>query len=513
MAEAAFLGVDIGTTAIKAALYTEGGRLLSLESCPSRVLRPRPGWSEQDMLEVSKGAKACIAGAVAKAGGATVAAIGLCGQGDGLWAVDSDFRPVRNAVLWNDGRGDDLVLGWIDDGTSARLSRWSRTSNWAGTNGTISHWFKRNEPDVIARAAHVIYSADWIFLQLTGELATDFCDASIPFLDLETRTYADDAFTLLGVPELKAKLAPLRRCTDRPGRLRADLAAELGLPSGLPVTVGTLDHAAMMVGMGLNNPGDVGLVLGTTAVVDAVIEPEPFKSEPVGATICHPVNDRWIRVIAPQSGTSAFDWFTTLHPQSLGGADASEVAKRVAELVGSVPPGANGVLFLPFLVGERAPFVAPHASASFNGLRATSTKAEMARAVMEGAAFSLKHCLRSTAIDAPGHAFLTGGGARNALWCDILASVLSTTIVASESSDHGLWGAALIAAAAIGKRSIDDRPPRTETNRQHAPDARGVETYLRLFEVYEKTIAASRAIWDAQRAYERQAEKLRRSEQ
>ena len=118
------------------------------------------------MLEVWAGAKACIAGAVAKAGDATIAAIGLCGQGDGLWAVDSDLRPVRNAILWNDSRGDDLVLGWMGDGASARLSRWSRTSNWAGTNGTIFQWLKQNEPETIARIAHVMYSPDWIYLAI-----------------------------------------------------------------------------------------------------------------------------------------------------------------------------------------------------------------------------------------------------------------------------------------------------------------------------------------------------------
>lgn len=512
MAEVAFLGVDVGTTAIKAAVYAEDGRLLCIESMPSWVIRPRAGWSEQDMLEVWAGAKACIAGAVAKAGDATIAAIGLCGQGDGLWAVDSDLRPVRNAILWNDSRGDDLVLGWMGDGASARLSRWSRTSNWAGTNGTIFQWLKQNEPETIARIAHVMYSPDWIYLQLTGELATDFCNASIPFLDLETRAYPDDGFAALGVQELKAKLAQPRCCVDRPGGLRADLAAELGLPSGLPVAVGTLDHAAMMVGMDLNGAGDVGLILGTTAVVDAVIEPEPFNGEPVGATVCHPLNSRWIRVIAPLSGTSAFDWFTTLHPQSLGGIDVVEVARRIAELVRPVPPGANGVMFLPFLVGERAPFVAPHASASFTGLRASSTKADMARAVMEGTAFSLKHCLRSTAIDTVGHTFLTGGGARNALWCDILANVLGTTIVASDVSDHGLWGVSIIAAASIGKRLIEDHPPQLETTRRHEPDPSVVDIYERLYGVYEKTIAASRLIWDAQRACERQADKLRRSE-
>jgi sugar (pentulose or hexulose) kinase len=502
MTQLALLAVDVGTTAIKAAVYAGDGRLLSVESSPSQVLRPRHGWSEQDMAAVWNATKACIARVVARVDASNISAIGVCGQGDGLWALDDQLRPVRNAILWNDSRADELVLGWSRSGVSAELSRFSRTSNWAGTAGTAFRWLKENEPRSAARVECVLFCKDWINFQLTGNLATDFSDASIPFLDLETRTYADEAFDLLGVAELKGKVALPRRATDLHGSLLPSVAADLGLRSGLPVATGAIDVGAMMAGMRLNDAGAVGLILGTTAMVNVVVDPEPFGGEPIGATICHPFNDRWIRVIAPLSGASTVDWFTSVHRRTFGD-DPREAAMRISDLAREVPAGANGVTFLPYLAGERAPFVAPHATASFHGLTARSTKADMGRAVMEGTSFSLKHCFRSIKITNLGHAFLTGGGARNALWCDILASVLGTTIVASDASDHGLWGAALIGASAAGLCDLESRPVRDEKTRVHRPDLRDAEAYERLFGRYEQIVAASRQIWDAQRAFER----------
>ena len=158
------------------------------------------------MEEVWDVTRDCIRAASAKARGVPIASIGVCAQGDGLWALDKDLRPARNAILWNDSRGEDLVLDWIADGTSAKLSRFSRTSNWAGTAGTAFRWLKDNEPEAAARVAHVMFCKDWINLRLTGRLATDFSDGAIPFMDLESRTYADESFALLGIGELRGKV-------------------------------------------------------------------------------------------------------------------------------------------------------------------------------------------------------------------------------------------------------------------------------------------------------------------
>lgn len=501
MKDAVLIGVDVGSTAVKVAAYETDGRLVTLESRRSPVIRHHPGWSEQNMDAVWSIVADCLRAVAERVHDRHIVSLGVCGQGDGLWLVDADRHPLRNAILWNDSRADDLVLGWIEDGTSDRLSHYSRTSNWAGTAGSAFRWLKRHEPDTAARAATLFYCKDWIVHRLTGVVGTDFSDGSIPFMNIETRCYDEATLDLLGVGDLRGKLALPRPSTSLAGHVASDVAAELGLPPDLPVAVGTIDLGAMMVAMGLNHTGDVALILGTTAVVNVVVDAAPFDRVPVGATLCHPLNDRWIRVIAPLSGALALDWFTSLHTSSLGGDDAATVVNRLNELVASVPAGANGITFLPFLSGERAPFVAPHATGSFHGLTSATTKAEMARAVMEGVAFSLKHCFRTTGLANPGHVFMTGGGARNPLWCDIVASMLGTTIVVSSASDHGLWGAAAIGAAAAGILDANVLAERQDDTRRHVPDVRLAATYDRLFEHYETAVRASRAIWEAGRAF------------
>jgi sugar (pentulose or hexulose) kinase len=254
----------------------------------------------------------------------------------------------------------------------------------------------------------------------------------------------------------------------------------------------------MMTGLGIASPGELCLILGTTAVVTHVMAPHSFEAPPLGATLHHPFTSDWIRGLAPQSGASAFDWFAALHPNSFSGKDAEEVAQKIIKVAKTVPPGANGVLFLPFLTGERAPFVAPEASGSFHGMRADTTQADLARAVMEGTALSLRHCLQAEELKRPERVVLTGGGARNPLWCQIVADVLGLRIFADPSEDHGMWGAALMGGAAAGV--LDPlTSPRIDDFDAFEPNREAVETYDRLFDTYVKVVDASYAIWDAMR--------------
>ena len=493
MTEAVFIGVDVGTTAVKAAAYTAAGYQVALARQSVQVRRPHDGFSELSMDLLWDNVQLCLKDVVAEINSSDVRTIGVCGQGDGLWVLDAQMLPVRNAILWNDARASQFVQRWGDDGTSNAISRYARTDIWPGTAGAALAWVQEHEPDAFARAAHIMFAKDWIVYKLTGMIGTDYSDATIPFLDLETSTYSPQVFAALGLPDWSSKLAQPRRATDVAGTLTADV----GLPA-IPVAVGTLDLAAMMTGVGLNAPGDMCLILGTTAVLSYIMPPEPFTQPPVAATVHHPITDDWIRVFAPQSGASAFDWFAGLHPNSFGGDDAGEIAKKINEIAQDVPAGANGVIFQPFLTGERAPFVAPDAAASFLGMRASTTKADLARAVMEGTALSLRHCLHSENSPTPERVVLTGGGARNALWCQIVADIMGLTILANTSEDHGLWGAAMIGGATTG--ALDPMTvTRDEAFATYSPDADAHATYNGLFETYLKTIDASRAIWTAMR--------------
>lgn len=493
MAKDVFIGVDVGTTAVKAAAYTKAGIQIAAARKTVQVMRPQDGFSELDMDDLWGSVQTCLHQIAKKIDTSALRSIGVCGQGDGLWMLDAHMQPVRHAILWNDARASSYVQRWAKDGIADKISRQSRTAIWPGTAGAALAWVQDHEPDALTRAAHILFAKDWIVYKLTGELSTDYSDATIPFLDLETDTYAPQVFAALGLPDLSGKMPKPRRASEMAGRLTANV----GLPP-VPVAVGTLDLAAMMTGVGLNAPGDMCLILGTTAVLSYIMTPTPFVAPPVAATVHHPITDDWIRVLAPQSGASAFDWFAALHPNSFGGADAGEVAAKINEIAQHVPAGANGVMFLPFLTGERAPFVAPEATASFLGMRASTTKADLARAVMEGTGLSLRHCLDAESIPRPERVVLTGGGARNALWCQIVADIIGVTVLANAGEDHGLWGAALIGGANTG--ALDPMiAPRDEEFAVYTPETTAHTAYNTLFATYLKTIDASRAIWTAMR--------------
>jgi len=355
---------------------------------------------------------------------------------------------------------------------------------------------KGHEPERASQGNVVVYCSDWVGYKLTGALATDTSNATIPFMDLATKQWSLDALTALECRDLASRILPPTPADSALGKISKTAARETGLSEGLPVSVGTLDLGAMIVGMGMDQPGQTMMILGTTAVVNILVESVPGSDIPVGATVYHSTEDLLIRVLAPTTGAAAFDWFTSLHSQSLSGDSPNEVARKLNALVKDVPPGSNGVTFLPYLNGERAPFVASNARASFHGLSSITTKAEMGRAVMEGAAMSLRHCFECEGGLPKDPVQLTGGGARNTLWCQIVADCLGVPVEVSELTDHGLWGAACIGAAAAGHGRACALAHRNENRRVNTPDHSAHQQYNRLFARYAAISAASKPIWD-----------------
>lgn len=497
--EQLWLGIDAGTTAIKAGLYRPDGTCVATGACPSPVISPQPGHSQQDMAQVWDSVCTAIRAALQDVDPARIASIGIAAQGDGLWAVDQNGSPAGPAILWNDTRAA-KVLDALSPQQQGVINRTSHTSLWPGTSGTIFRWLSETAPDQAAQIRHVMHCAGWVGYCLTGEMAVDFSDATIPFLDLNSRRYAPDAIAALGVGAIETALIPPRPAETPLGGISADAASKTGLIAGTPVSVGTLDLSAMIVGMGMDQPGDTMMILGTTAVVNILTDRITPSDAPVGATVLHANGRLMTRVLAPTTGAAAFDWFCALHPQTLGGETPAEIAAKLNALAEAVPPGSNGVTFLPYLNGERAPFVEPDASGAFFGLKATSTKADMGRAVMEGAAFSLRHCYLAERGHLPETPIrLTGGGAKNALWCQIIADVMQTPIQVSAASDHGLWGAACLGAAATGEGPACELAKRMEETVTYDPDPETAQPYDDAFDRYVALSEACQTLWAHQK--------------
>ncbi len=495
-----WLGIDVGTTAIKAALYGADGVQVGYGECASDVATPQPGQSEQDMDQVWQGVCRAVKQAVQSVDVARIESVGLAAQGDGFWSLDADGRPNGPAILWNDTRAA-ANLAELSAADLAVIAQACHTSLWPGTVGPIYRWLKQNAPERAQNVAHIMHCAGWVGYCLTGHMAVDFSDASIPFLNLHDGQshdgrYSDSALAALRVSDLKSALLPPQSAQTQLGLISAKAALECGLPAGLPVSVGTLDLSAMIVGMGMDQPGDTMMILGTTAVVNILTDSIAPDDRPVGATAFHANGQTLTRILAPTTGAAAFDWFCALHPQTLGGETPAEIAGKLNALAKDVPAGANGVTFLPHLNGERAPFVAPDATGVFFGLRTTSTKADMGRAVMEGTAFSLRDCYMSECGHLPKTTIrLTGGGSKNALWCQIIADVMQIPIEVSGASDHGLWGAACLGAAANGKGIASQIAKRTEQSIVYDPTPAHGPAYDAAFATYRTLSTAAQSLW------------------
>ena len=490
-----WLGLDVGTTAIKAAAYTRDGKIVASEEVGCSVIRSSDGSNEQDMEQVWAHVVTCLQSLASLCTRHNIVSLGVAAQGDGCWALDQEGNPVRNVILWSDTRKEAVKdLEDLDSsGALAAVGKACNTALWPGTSAIGWRWMRAHDPDAAAKTAFVVTCGDFIGKRLTGEIATDYANATIPFLDIDKRNYGD-SFDHLSCADLRDRVPQPRRATERLGGLTQEAAEVTGLPTGLPVSVPTLDLGAMIVGMGLAQDDDTMMIMGTTAVVNILKEKVQPSETPLAATVMHSTKDMFIRVLAPSTGAAAFDWFASLHPTSLGGDTSSEVAEKLNALVVEVPIGANGVTFLPYLNGERAPFVAPDIRASFLGMSAVTTKAELGRAVMEGTALSLRHCCVSEGSLPSAPVKLTGGGARNPVWCQIIADVIGQNVLVNVASDLGLWGAACIGAASRTGADPIALSKREETIQRYTCNPENHAAYGLVFERYQTLSNALQAL-------------------
>jgi xylulokinase len=443
-----FLGIDVSTTGAKALLMDEKGTVVATATTPLTLSTPKPLWSEQDPHEwwtgVTKSIQAALA--QAKSGGGDVAAIGLTGQMHGLVLLDADQRVLRPAILWNDQR-----TGAQCDEIRARMGGRGRlvqvTGNDALTGFTAPKilWVRENEPDVYARARLVLLPKDYVRLRLTGVAAMDKADGSGTLLfDLAARDWSAEVLRALDIP--RAWLPPTHEGPEVTGRVSAEAAAATGLRAGTPVMAGGGDQAAGAVGAGAITPGVVSLTLGTSGVVFATTDRPLVEPEGRLHAFCHAVPGKWHLMGVTLSAAGSLQWYRdTLAPgESFDG--------LVAEAA-SAPAGSEGLIFLPYLSGERTPYPDPLARGAFVGLTVRHRRAHLTRAVLEGVAFSMKDCmglLAQAGLASVKQVRVAGGGARSGLWRKILASVLGAELVTVNSTEGAAYGAALLAGVGAG---------------------------------------------------------------
>ncbi|MFI8432888.1 FGGY family carbohydrate kinase [Streptomyces sp. NPDC079020] len=459
-----YVGVDVGTSLVKAAAFDERGRTLAVESRPVG-LDIHDGHVEQDMDEVY-GAVVEVLDALGPDG---VAFTGLTGQGDGVWLVDAAGRPVRRAISWMDGRAHELVDDWLVSGAFEEVYRRTGSAMFPGCPGPVLAWLDRCEPASLDAAATALYCKDMVFQRLTGVRATDVSDASMPFLDPVTRAYSPEVLATLGLSHRAGLLPPV-----------SDPVATARLAGGVRVSNGPYDLPAAALGAGVTRPGDGLLIVGTCLAALVATDRLDLAGEPAGLHISTDRPGQWLRAMPAMVGTAALDW--VLHTTGVR-------LQQVDALLEATPPGAHGVRVLPYFApsGERAPFVEPRLRAELTGVTLESTPSDLIRAVCEGIAFAARHCLEAAGLT--GTLALCGGGTRSPAWMRLFADVLGRPVRIVEG-EVGARGAVLAAAARFGVEL--DTASWTAPASVVTPDARRAAFYEQAYADHLARLAEAR---------------------
>jgi xylulokinase len=488
------LGIDIGTSGTKTLICDERGTVLATAMAEHAISSPKPGWSEQDPLDWWNAAGLAV-GAVlkkAKLKPTDISGIGLSGQMHGSVFLGDGPKPLRPALLWNDQRTAEQCAQ-IESKAGGREALIELVCNPALTGFTAPKilWVRQFEPKAYEKTRHILLPKDYIRYRMTGEYATEVSDASgTLLLDVGNRVWSAKLLSLL---EIDAALLPrVHESPEVTGKLNAEGAAHLGLREGIPVVGGGGDQAAGAVGNGIVSPGIVSAALGTSGVMFAHSD-RPTR-DPLGRvhTMCHAVPGKWCVFGCMLSAGGSFQWFRN----TLGAAEVAAAGKKTDpyELLtaeaAKAPAGCEGLIFLPYLTGERCPHPDPLARGGWIGLTSRTTRPMLIRSLLEGVTFGMRDALEI--MSAMGISITevraSGGGARSEFWRQLQADIYGRPIVLTNAAEGPAYGAALLAGVGTGNWSSVEQACKAAIERTEkiAPRAPAKRRYQNVYAVYTK---------------------------
>ncbi|MCS7460151.1 xylulokinase [Paenibacillus doosanensis] len=450
-----FLGIDLGTSAVKCILVSGQGQVKASHSTEYPLLQPQPGWAEQHPEDWWTGTAECIRRLLEKSGvqGSEVAGIGLSGQMHGSVFLDRQRRVVRPALLWCDQRTA-AECEWIEETVGAEeLGRLTGNKALTGFTAPKVIWLRNHEPEHYARTAHLMLPKDYVRLQLTGEFGMDMADASgTLLLDVANRRWSPEVAERLGIP--MEWLPPLYESNAVAGHLLPAAAELTGLAPGTPVVAGGGDQACGAVGVGVVQQGIASVALGTSGVVFVHDDTYQADAECRLHSFCHGVPGKWHRMGVMLAAGGSFQWWRNhfAHEElELARKEGRDAYEYLTELAQTAPLGSEGLLFMPYLTGERTPHPDPKARGGFIGLNLRHTKAHLTRAVLEGITFGLRDSLelvKASGIEI-NELRVNGGGARSLFWRQMIADIFGYPVVTVNSTDGPAYGAAVMAASGV----------------------------------------------------------------
>jgi xylulokinase len=488
------VGLDLGTTGARALAITADGTVVADSGAPFELLTPRPGWTEQNPADWLAACRTVLATVADRIDG-EVAGVGLTGQMHGAVFLDGADHVIRPALLWNDQRTYRQSEA-MTERLGRRLLEITGNPALTGFQAPKLLWLRDEEPDAYARLESCLLPKDYVRLWLTGERLTDASDASgTLLLDLARRAWSEELMDSLDLS--RAWFPDVLESPEVAGTLRAEIASELGLPPGTPVAAGAGDNAAAAVGTGIIREGLVSSSIGTSGVVFAHTDrPRPHPAGRLHA-FCHAVPGAYHLMGVTLAAGGALRWWRDVLDPLAPGVDYD----RLAGLAAGTPAGADGLLFLPYLSGERTPHLDPFARGGFFGLTANHGLGHMTRALMEGVVFSLRESLdlMAEAGERVEEVRATGGGARHPMWRQLQADIYGLPVHRPTVEEGPAYGAALLAGVAAGiYRDVADASSRVEMEPDVTiprPETRA--TYDQLVALYRSLYPATRSTMHA----------------
>jgi xylulokinase len=448
------LGVDIGTSGTKTVLFDESGVTIASDVQEYPLYQPYIGWAEQDPNDWWQAVYTSINNVISKSGITDIKGVGLSGQMHGLVMLDKDDNVLRKSIIWCDQRTQKECDEITEIIGAKRLI--DITANPALTGFTASkiRWVQNNEPKIYEKAAKIMLPKDYIRYMLTGEFATEVSDASgMQLMNIAERNWSDEILQKLSIN--KALLGKMYESQEVTGKINEQASRLTGLKAGTPVVGGAGDQAAGAVGNGIVKSGIVSSTIGTSGVVFASMDKISIDKLGRVHTFCHAVPNSWHVMGVTQGAGLSLKWFRDnfcrdeINVAEGMGIDPYILMDKIAE---KIEPCCEGIIYLPYLMGERTPHLDPYAKGVFFGLSAKHTKAHLLRAVMEGVAFSLKDCLeivKEMGIEVS-QVRASGGGGKSKLWRQMQADLFGIDVVTTNSHEGGALGVALLAGVGTG---------------------------------------------------------------
>lgn len=450
------LAIDLGTSSVKVQVTDDDGQLHGAAARPYPTARPRPGYAEQDPDDWWRATIDAVRDALTSNGGVgdRIAGIGITGQMHGTVLVDDDLRPLAPAIIWSDQRSSPAVAALEGSIGPDQVNRITGGRLATGYQVATLSWLVAHQPELLSRGRAVLLPKDWLRARLTGEIATDPSDASgTGLFDIDLRGWSSIMTQTVGLR--LEQLPEILLSVEQAGMLTRTAAVALGLPAGIPVAVGAGDAQAAALGAGMTRSGDLLVTLSTGTQALLPVDTIPGVHDDRGQTVCTAIDPGagagWARVAATLNTGSALRWAA----RALGFRNDREVLAVAA----SVPAGANGVLFVPYLGGERSPWFDATTRGSFIGLGAGQTREDLARAVVEGITLTASLAFDTIAGDGdryPDAITLAGGGANDPSWRQLVADVYGLPVRYHATPDQSTRGAAILATAMLhGANPVD----------------------------------------------------------